>query len=146
MTAGCSVGGSSVVLVVARPVQPPGDPCDTLLAPHPSPSVTGAQAKPHQHFLTLSMAQIKLTYFNLRARAEPARLILAHAGVKYEDRRIPAPWDNPAPWTAMKPTTPYGQCPLLEWDGEVIAQSMTITRCRTLSANLPPGSSRHSLV
>merc|ERR1712008_528916 len=45
-----------------------------------------------------------------------------------EDRRIPAPWDNPAPWTAMKPTTPYGQCPLLEWDGEVIAQSMTITR------------------
>ena len=74
------------------------------------------------------MAQIKLTYFNLRARAEPARLVLAHAGVQYEDRRIPAPWDNPAPWAAIKPTTPYGQCPLLEWDGEVIAQSMTITR------------------
>merc|ERR1711956_111938 len=82
---------------------------------------TKAQPNTHQHFLTLSMAQIKLTYFNLRARAEPARLLLAHAGVKYEDRRIPAPWDNPAPWTAMKPTTPYGQCPLLEWDGEVIA-------------------------
>ena len=74
------------------------------------------------------MAQIKLTYFNLRARAEPARLVLAYAGAKYDDVRLPAPWDNPKPWAALKPTTPYGQCPLLEWDGEVIAQSMAITR------------------
>jgi len=74
------------------------------------------------------MSQIKLTYFDLRARAEPARLVLAYAGVKYIDDRIPAPWDNPAPWAAMKPTTPYGQTPLLQWDGQVIAQSMTITR------------------
>merc|ERR1711892_1483018 len=68
------------------------------------------------------MSQIKLTYFDLRARAEPARLVLAYAGVKYIDDRIPAPW------AAMKPTTPYGQTPLLQWDGQVIAQSMTITR------------------
>jgi len=74
------------------------------------------------------MSQIKLTYFDLRARAEPARLLLAYAGVRYTDHRIPAPWDNPAPWAAMKPTTPYGQTPLLSWDGEVIAQSMAITR------------------
>merc|ERR1711994_623840 len=32
------------------------------------------------------------------------------------------------PWADLKPNTPYGQCPLLEWDGEVIAQSMAITR------------------
>eukprot|EP00090_Calanus_glacialis_P019540 TRINITY_DN2_c0_g1_i2.p1 TRINITY_DN2_c0_g1~~TRINITY_DN2_c0_g1_i2.p1 ORF type:complete len:207 (-),score=77.50 TRINITY_DN2_c0_g1_i2:109-729(-) len=74
------------------------------------------------------MSQIKLTYFGLRARAEPARLVLAYAGVKYTDQRISAPWDSPAPWAAMKPTTPYGQIPLLHWDGEVIAQSMAITR------------------
>merc|ERR1712203_904765 len=74
------------------------------------------------------MAQIKLTYFNLRARAEPARLVLAYAGAKYDDVRLPAPWDNPKPWATLKPTTPYGQCPLLEWEGEVIAQSMAITR------------------
>ena len=76
----------------------------------------------------IEMAQIKLTYFNLRARAEPARLVLAYAGAKYEDVRLPAPWDNPKPWADLKPNTPYGQCPLLEWDGEVIAQSMAITR------------------
>jgi len=54
--------------------------------------------------------------------------VLAYAGAKYDDVRLPAPWDNPKPWAALKPTTPYGQCPLLEWDGEEIAQSMAITR------------------
>merc|ERR1712198_640729 len=83
---------------------------------HHHPSSGSSQKK------SKKMAQIKLTYFNLRARAEPARLVLAYAGAKYEDVRLPAPWDAP------KPTTPYGQCPLLEWDGEVIAQSMAITR------------------
>ena len=31
---------------------------------------------------------IKLTYFNLRGRAESARLVLAYAGAKYHDNRI----------------------------------------------------------
>ena len=34
------------------------------------------------------MSNIKLTYFNLRGRAELARLILAQAEVEYEDKRI----------------------------------------------------------
>ena len=34
------------------------------------------------------MAKIKLTYFNAKGRAEIIRLILAHAGVEYEDFRI----------------------------------------------------------
>ena len=41
----------------------------------------------------------KLTYFNVTARAEPIRLILAAAGVKYEDVRI-----KREDWPKMKPS------------------------------------------
>jgi len=74
------------------------------------------------------MASVKLTYFNLRARAEPIRLLLAYGGVKYEDERIAPVWEESAPWEAVKPTTPYGQLPVLNWDGVVIAQSMACAR------------------
>ena len=74
------------------------------------------------------MPNIKLTYFDLRARAEPCRLLLAYGGIKYEDERIPAPWDPATTWPTLKPTTPFGQLPLLEWDGEVICQSMACAR------------------
>ena len=74
------------------------------------------------------MPEVKLTYFNLRARGEPARLILAYAGVQYEDDRIPAPWDDPKPWSEMKPKTPYGEVPILYWDGVEIAQSLGVAR------------------
>jgi len=43
----------------------------------------------------------KLSYFRLRARAEPARLIFAYAGVDYEDIRID--WLNKEQeWTPVK--------------------------------------------
>eukprot|EP00090_Calanus_glacialis_P035993 TRINITY_DN6140_c0_g1_i1.p1 TRINITY_DN6140_c0_g1~~TRINITY_DN6140_c0_g1_i1.p1 ORF type:complete len:203 (-),score=57.98 TRINITY_DN6140_c0_g1_i1:65-673(-) len=74
------------------------------------------------------MAAVKLTYFNLRARGEPIRLLLAYGGVKYEDERVIPSWEDPAPWAALKPTTPYGQLPVLSWDGVVIAQSMACAR------------------
>lgn len=71
---------------------------------------------------------MKLTYFNLRARGEPARLILEQAGAEYEDHRIESPFVDVAPWVAYKPSTPYGQLPVLCDDGVEIAQSMTIAR------------------
>jgi len=74
------------------------------------------------------MPGMKLTYFNLRARAEPARLILAQAGQDYEDARLPAPWDDMAPWQELKPNTPFGQLPVLNVNGVEIAQSMTVAR------------------
>ena len=40
---------------------------------------------------------MKLIYFNGKGRAEPARLILAQAGVDYEDHRIEF-----ADWPALK--------------------------------------------
>merc|ERR1711963_290456 len=83
-----------------------------------------------------AMPNIKLTYFDLRARAEPRRLLLAYAGAKYEDKRLPAPWDDMAPWAALKPNTPWGQVPLLEWDGEVVAQSMACARFLAREFNL----------
>merc|ERR1711970_1003850 len=78
--------------------------------------------------LVTTMPNIKLTYFNLRGRAEPSRLLLAYAGKQYEDNRITPFWEDPAPWTALKPTTPWGTMPLLEYDGVVIGQSMAVAR------------------
>ncbi len=43
------------------------------------------------------MGKLKLTYFNGRGRGEPSRLILAQAGVDYEDVRIEF-----ADWPALK--------------------------------------------
>ena len=40
---------------------------------------------------------MKLTYFNGRGRAEVSRLILAHAGVEYEDKRVEF-----SEWAALK--------------------------------------------
>ena len=45
------------------------------------------------------MGKLKLTYFNGRGRGEAARLILAQAGVHYEDVRIEF-----ADWPALKPS------------------------------------------
>ncbi|KAJ3281313.1 hypothetical protein HK104_000088 [Borealophlyctis nickersoniae] len=51
---------------------------------------------------------LKLTYFNIKARAEPIRLALTIAGIPFEDERIER--DS---WPALKPTTPFGQLPVL---------------------------------
>uniref|UniRef100_A0A915AGS2 glutathione transferase n=2 Tax=Parascaris univalens TaxID=6257 RepID=A0A915AGS2_PARUN len=69
------------------------------------------------------MPQYKLTYFDIRGLGEGARLIFHQAGVKFEDNRVK--FDD---WPAFKPKTPFGQLPLLEVDGEVIAQSAAIYR------------------
>jgi len=69
------------------------------------------------------MSEIKLTYFNVQARAETARLILAHAGVRYTDQRLTI-----EDFTAVKPKIPFGQLPTLKYNGELICQSMAIAR------------------
>ncbi|CAM9191170.1 unnamed protein product [Scytosiphon promiscuus] len=64
------------------------------------------------------MSPIKFSYFDLPAMGEPVRLALAQSGVEWEDNRIKS-----EDWPALKPTTPYGQLPLMEVEGRVIPQS-----------------------
>ena len=45
------------------------------------------------------MPKYKLTYFNLRGRAEVTRLLFAQAGVEFEDYRIEA-----EEWSKLKPS------------------------------------------
>merc|ERR1712061_499784 len=67
--------------------------------------------------------KIKLFYFNTEGRAELTRMILAQAGVEFEDVRIKR--DD---WPAMKPTIPWNQLPCLEYDGKKIVQSIAMAR------------------
>eukprot|EP00058_Branchiostoma_floridae_P025463 XP_002610953.1 hypothetical protein BRAFLDRAFT_131158 [Branchiostoma floridae] len=69
------------------------------------------------------MPSYKLYYFHGRGRAEPARLMLAAAGLPYEDVRIEF-----ERWPEYKPKMPMGQAPVLDVDGTMICQSVAIAR------------------
>ncbi|XP_046864112.1 glutathione S-transferase 1-like isoform X1 [Xenia sp. Carnegie-2017] len=68
----------------------------------------------------------KLSYFPLRARAEPIRIILSLAGVDWEDNRNLNDEDLVALNEDGIP--PFGQLPILEFDDVILAQSMAILR------------------
>lgn len=69
------------------------------------------------------MSQITLHYFDGRARAELARLILAAGDIKYNDIRLS--FDQ---WPSQKPLAPAGQLPYIEFDGVKIPQSIALSR------------------
>lgn len=75
------------------------------------------------------MVNYKLHYFNGRGRAEISRLILAAAGVNYEDVRI-------EDWPNAKADTPIGQVPYLEIDNTKLPQSLSIARYLAREYNL----------
>ncbi|XP_059155477.1 glutathione S-transferase 4-like [Physella acuta] len=66
-------------------------------------------------------AKLRLIYFDFRGRAEIARLLLAAAGKEYDDVRY-----TMEEWPRIKPTTPYGQVPVLEVDGVRFGLSIAI--------------------
>jgi len=67
--------------------------------------------------------QYKLTYFDVRALAEPCRFAFAYAGVPYEDVRL-----SKDTWPKNKANYPWGTLPVLEVDGKILAQSNAILR------------------
>ena len=80
------------------------------------------------------MHSIRLTYFDLHGgRGEVARLAMFIGGIDFEDRRVK--FDD---WPALKPKTPFGGIPVLEVDGEPVAQSNGINRFLGKLADLLP--------
>ena len=62
--------------------------------------------------------------------------------LRYEDKRLPAPWEDVKTWQAEKPLTPWGTVPVLNYDGIVIGQStaanrLTETVTKTLTNTMP---------
>ena len=77
------------------------------------------------------MSSYKLHYFNGRGRAEVSRLIFASVGQKFEDIRY-----DQSQWPTIQPKMPLGQLPVLEYDGTVIPQSLSIARFLAKKFNL----------
>uniref|UniRef100_A0AC34G0X4 Glutathione S-transferase n=1 Tax=Panagrolaimus sp. ES5 TaxID=591445 RepID=A0AC34G0X4_9BILA len=69
------------------------------------------------------MPQFKLTYYNLRNHAEPARLIFQYTGQAFEDVRIPR-----EKWPEMKNISETGKLPFLDVDDERVYESAALTR------------------
>ena len=74
------------------------------------------------------MPMVKLVYFDAEARGEVARILLAAGNIHYEDSRI-----SFAEWPKYKASTPFGQIPVLHWDGEELGQSWAINKFITSS-------------
>ena len=66
----------------------------------------------------------KLTYFDLRGRAETIRLMLRTMSVEFQDHRVV----SSEPWSDLKPLLPFGGLPLYEADGVYIPESHAISR------------------
>jgi glutathione S-transferase len=80
------------------------------------------------------MPRLKLTYFDFHGgRGEPARLALSIGGIPFEDNRV-----APSDWPASKLGTPFGALPVLEVDGQTLAQSNAINRYVGKLADLYP--------
>ncbi|XP_038648688.1 hematopoietic prostaglandin D synthase-like isoform X2 [Scyliorhinus canicula] len=69
------------------------------------------------------MPNYRLSYFKIRGRAETARYIFAHSGIKYEENMI-----DIADWPKLKNSLIFRQIPVLNVDDIIINQSTAIAR------------------
>ncbi|ELU01181.1 hypothetical protein CAPTEDRAFT_165166 [Capitella teleta] len=82
------------------------------------------------------MAKLKLHYFDMKWLGEPVRMILAVGGIDFQDIRF-----TMKEWPAIKPTTPLGQAPYIEFEGgKRLAQTKAISRYLAKQTGLFPES------
>lgn len=80
------------------------------------------------------VVKLKLTYFDFRGgRGAPVRLALSISNIPFEDDRVPT-----SDWPDLKEGTPFGGLPVLEANGDVVAQSNAILRYVGKLADLYP--------
>ncbi|CAH1981954.1 unnamed protein product [Acanthoscelides obtectus] len=65
----------------------------------------------------------KVSYFNITALGEPIRFLFSYGGIEFEDIRI-----EKEQWPQHKSKMPFGQMPVLEYNGKVAHQSLAICR------------------
>ncbi|CCI39707.1 unnamed protein product [Albugo candida] len=76
---------------------------------------------------------LKLVYFDLKGRAELARLCFAYGKVPFEDKRL-----SKEEFGAVKPKLPLGQVPVLHIDEVVYPESAAIARYASQLSGLYP--------
>ncbi|XP_077290879.1 glutathione S-transferase-like [Arctopsyche grandis] len=64
-----------------------------------------------------------LSYFNVKALAEPIRLLLSYGNIDFEDRRI-----SKEDWPKFKASMPNGQMPVLQIGNKTTFQHLAICR------------------
>lgn len=79
------------------------------------------------------MPSYKLYYFSLPGRGEVARLCAAIGGLELDDMRF-----SFEEWPKHKAAMPFGQAPVLEVDGKMLAQSAAIDRYLAGQAGIVP--------
>ncbi|MCZ6617732.1 MAG: glutathione S-transferase family protein [Gammaproteobacteria bacterium] len=81
-------------------------------------------------------SKLELLYFNMRGRAEAARLLLTIVDAPFEDHRV----RNMQHWGELKPQLPFGSLPLFRSGSFVLSQSHAILRYIAGSYELLPSS------
>jgi glutathione S-transferase len=70
-----------------------------------------------------STSEPVITYFPIRGRAEPIRLMLEELGIKYREKPVAG-----ADWRELKPKMPFGKVPMFEDGKYTIHESHAIYR------------------
>lgn len=83
----------------------------------------------------------RLTYFNLRGRAESIRLFLHANEIEFDDHRV----DSFHEWATLKPTLPFTGLPIYESSGLRVCESHAILRHLHRTQSLTAPNEKHAV-